>query len=125
MPDEIKKIKILAVDDDEDLLKLIEMFLKKKGYDIKCEPTGKNALDIVNSFEPDIIILDFIMPGMDGGKTFLLLQEKFDYKLPTIFLTGTMLKLSSHKVNPKISRYLRKPFDFEELDKLIKDILSL
>lgn len=61
--------KILLVDDDEDILDLLEYNLSKEGYDVKTALNGKIAIEIANKFLPDLIIMDVMMPEMDGIET--------------------------------------------------------
>ncbi|QQG46142.1 MAG: response regulator [Candidatus Niyogibacteria bacterium] len=66
MTDEIKK-KILIVDDDEFLLDMYAIKFRESGFEIEVTISGPSALDkIKNGFSPDIILLDIVMPGMDG-----------------------------------------------------------
>lgn len=60
------KFKILVVDDEEDILELLEYNLSKEGYDVKTAENGKEAIEIAKSFIPHIILLDIMMPSMDG-----------------------------------------------------------
>lgn len=58
--------KILVVDDEEDILELIRFNLSRDGYDISCAKTGENALKALKSDPVDLIVLDLMLPGMDG-----------------------------------------------------------
>jgi two-component system alkaline phosphatase synthesis response regulator PhoP len=61
-----KKYKILIVDDEPSIRELLEYNLRKAGYQTKCSYSGKDALSCVKSFAPDLILLDIMMPDMDG-----------------------------------------------------------
>ena len=65
----MKSNKILLVDDDEDILDLLEYNLVKVGYEVKTASNGKKAIEIASTFLPDLIILDVMMPEMDGIET--------------------------------------------------------
>lgn len=58
--------KIVVVDDEEDILELVEFNLAKEGYRISCKRSGEEALDYVRSNPPDLVILDLMLPGVDG-----------------------------------------------------------
>ena len=58
--------KILAVDDEEDLLKLLSYNLVNSGYKVDCVTTGEEALEKARVFPPDLILLDLMLPGIDG-----------------------------------------------------------
>lgn len=68
-------IKVLIVDDEEDILEFVSYNLSKEGYEIKTANNGASALEIANDFTPDLIILDIMMPGMDGIEVCTLMRE--------------------------------------------------
>ena len=67
--------KILIVDDEHDVSKLLETRLKAKGYDVDLAINGKEGLDKVKTFNPDLIILDILMPVMDGFEFFKTIKK--------------------------------------------------
>jgi two-component system, OmpR family, alkaline phosphatase synthesis response regulator PhoP len=58
--------KVLAVDDDESILELLKYNLEKQGYDVRTASEGQEAVDIAKKFHPDLVLLDIMMPKMDG-----------------------------------------------------------
>jgi len=62
----MNKVKILLVDDEEDILEMIKYNLEKDDYDVQIANNGELAIDIAQSFKPHVILLDIMMPGMDG-----------------------------------------------------------
>lgn len=58
--------KILVVDDDHDILEILEYNLNKQGYQVRIADRGNSALEILSEYKPDLILLDIMMPGMDG-----------------------------------------------------------
>lgn len=71
----MKKEKILLVDDEPDIIDLISYNLEKEGYDIKSADNGRDAIQIAKEFIPDLILLDVMMPEMDGIETCVELRE--------------------------------------------------
>ena len=71
----MKKEKILLVDDEPDIIDLISYNLEKEGYDIKAADNGRDAIRIAKDFLPDLILLDVMMPEMDGIETCVELRE--------------------------------------------------
>jgi len=71
----VKKEKILLVDDEPDIIDLISYNLEKEGYDIKSADNGRDAIQIAKEFIPDLILLDVMMPEMDGIETCVELRE--------------------------------------------------
>jgi len=108
----MNKVKVLLVDDEVDYLSMMEMRIESWGYDVLVASEGKEALAIIKEELPDIAILDFSMPGMDGVE---LLKEirKFAKKLPVIMLTAhsevkniqDAKKLGVSSFIPKLSAY--------------------
>jgi two-component system alkaline phosphatase synthesis response regulator PhoP len=70
-----KTNKILIVDDDIDILELLQYNLEKEGYEVKIANNGQKALDIASIFQPNLVLLDIMMPGIDGVETCRLLRE--------------------------------------------------
>ncbi len=64
-----KSVKILLVDDEPDILEFVSFNLKKENYDVNTCNNGKDALNMALSFKPDLILMDVMMPGMDGIET--------------------------------------------------------
>jgi two-component system alkaline phosphatase synthesis response regulator PhoP len=65
----MKKEKILLVDDEPDILEIVGYNLKKEGYEVSTADNGKDAIKVAKEFKPDLIILDVMMPEMDGMET--------------------------------------------------------
>src|SRR5947207_3861917 len=87
--------KILIVDDDPDILEFLSYNLKKEGYEIRTAANGRLALKEAEKFLPDIILLDVMMPEMDGIETCRLLRENPDFKdVYIIFLTARIEEYS-------------------------------
>ncbi len=82
-------IKVLIVDDEEDILEFVSYNLLKEGYQIEIANDGPSAIEKAEQFGPDLIILDIMMPGMDGIEVCTLLRENKDLKNTLIvFLTA-------------------------------------
>ena len=116
-------MKILVVEDEERIRKVIKSFLEKKGYNVKEACDGEEGLDIFYEWNPDLILLDVMMPKKDG---FTLAQEirALNPDIPVIFLTAKTMKediLEGFKIGA--DDYLTKPFSMEELLLRIEAIL--
>ncbi len=72
----MKKEKILLVDDEPDIIDLITYNLEKEGYDIQSATNGRDAIEMAKTFIPDLILLDVMMPEMDGIETCVELREQ-------------------------------------------------
>lgn len=62
----MSKAHILAVDDEEDILEVIRYNLEREGYKVTCAESGKKALALIRSQIPDLVLLDVMLPGLDG-----------------------------------------------------------
>lgn len=71
----VKKEKILLVDDEPDIIDLIAYNLEKEGYEIRSANNGRDAIEIAREFVPDLILLDVMMPDMDGIETCVEIRE--------------------------------------------------
>jgi two-component system alkaline phosphatase synthesis response regulator PhoP len=81
--------KVLVVDDEEPILELLKYNLEKEGYDVKIADNGKLAVDIARKFKPDLVLLDIMMPQMDGVETCRQLRAMTDLMSTYIvFLTA-------------------------------------
>ncbi|GGM72853.1 DNA-binding response regulator [Dyadobacter beijingensis] len=81
--------KVLVVDDDSDIVELLEYNLTKEGYSVLTASNGKKAIDIARAFIPDLILLDIMMPQLDGIETGRILRQNPDIKNTYIlFLTA-------------------------------------
>lgn len=84
-----KEAKILLVDDEPDILELLKFNLVKEGFDVETADNGKLGIEIASKFKPDVILLDVMMPEMDGIETCIRLRENKDLKNTIIaFLTA-------------------------------------
>jgi two-component system alkaline phosphatase synthesis response regulator PhoP len=81
--------KVLVVDDDSDIVELLEYNLTKEGYSVLTASNGRKAIDIAKAFVPDLILLDIMMPQLDGIETGRILRQNPDIKNTYIlFLTA-------------------------------------
>jgi len=83
------KSQILVVDDEEDILELVRFNLSKKGYQVICATTGEKAVEIAQSGLPDLIVLDLMLPGMDGLEVAKFLRNNPETQnIPIVMLTA-------------------------------------
>ena len=115
--------RVLVVDDEENIRDLIAMGLRYEGFEVQTEDNGRAALNAVPAFRPDLIVLDVMMPDLDGFEVCRRLQADGE-RAPVIFLTarkGMEDKLTGLTIGG--DDYLTKPFGFEELLARIKVVL--
>jgi two-component system KDP operon response regulator KdpE len=115
--------KILLVDDDPTLLRFLQDFLLTEGFVVLTANSGQEALRLAFRDHPDLVVLDVMMPGMDGWEVCARLREMSE--IPIIFLTAKTTeqdKLRGFQLG--VDDYLTKPFSFAELTARIQAILS-
>lgn len=118
--------KILVVDDEADTIFLISSILKQEGFDIIGAEGGVECLKLLESVKPDLIILDIMMPDMDGWETFHKIRVE-DPDVPICIITvksqnfDRMLGLNVLNAND----YITKPFDADDLVQRIRTILGM
>jgi two-component system, OmpR family, alkaline phosphatase synthesis response regulator PhoP len=121
-----EQIKILLVDDDPDILEFLEYYLKKEGYIISQASNGKEALKIANTVVPDLILLDVMMPEMDGIETCKELRKNSRLKdTYIIFLTARIEEYSEIAgFSAGADDYLNKPIKPGALLSRIKTVVK-
>ena len=114
-----KRPLILVADDFEPLRKLLRVSLSLEGYGVVMASDGKSALSLFQKYEPDLIILDIMMPGLDGFQVLERIRQHSN--VPIIMLTARdeTLSLSLGLCNGA-DDYVKKPFDMLELTARIR-----
>ena len=118
--------KILIADDSATVRHLILKFLDGEGYDIVTTSDSANVVDLIHEINPDLVISDIMMPGMDGY-TFVrhIRKENPKESLPVIIMsTKNKETMEDLFVSYGISGYLQKPFDKEQLISMIRKVLE-
>ena len=117
--------KILVVDDEPDVVSLLDLMLKGQGYSVIVAVDGQEALEKARSEKPDLILLDIMLPRIDGYKVARML--KFDEKysqIPIIMLTAKVQEKDRQMgMETGADEYITKPFDVTALLAKIKEIL--
>ena len=117
--------KILFVDDEDDIREVLQIRLESYGYQVMTAGSGEEALQKVQTDHPDLIILDIMMPGMDGLAVLKKLRkDESTSDLPVIMLTAKRKKLIGDLFEfENIQGFIEKPFESEVLLDLIKKAL--
>ena len=113
---------ILVIDDDKNILAILQMYLKKEGFDVATGERGDTALKIFEQTQPALVLLDVMLPGLDGWS--VLGQLRQISNVPVIMLTGkgdTLDRIQGLDLGA--DDYIPKPFDAKELIARIKAVL--
>lgn len=118
--------KVLVVDDDEHILRSLAQYLELEEFSVRTASGGAQALALVEEEKPDLMVLDVMMPEMDGFEVLENLRRKPETeKLPVIMLTardqhGDVLK--GYQMG--VSSYMVKPFNLDELVEVINQVFA-
>ena len=119
--------KIMIVDDEPDVVDLVKIVLKSEGYDVVTATSGREALEKIGDEMPDLVLLDIMMPQMDGWEVYNHIKTNSKTRdIPVAMLTAKSQSIDKmiglHVV--QVDDYITKPFGRAELLERVKKILS-
>ncbi len=119
--------RIVYIEDDPEMIDLVTLILNRRGHQVKGANGGRQGLDIIRSEQPDIILLDLMMPDMDGWDVYQQIKaNEVTREIPVIIITAKAQAidrvLGLHIA--KVDDYISKPFRPQELVDSIERILS-
>ena len=117
---------ILIADDDPNIRKMVEKILRFKGYNVIAAVNGQEALDKVQESKVDLVIVDGLMPILDGFNFSKKVRQEINPDLPIIMMTAVYRK-TQYKLRSKqwgIDSYLTKPFNVKELISKIESLIG-
>lgn len=119
--------RILIADDEEDVVTTLQFTLEKEGYQCLTAYDGKEALDKAKGENPDLIVLDIMMPKMNGYEVSRLLKFDARFKhIPIVMLTArTQAKDKEIGRDTGADVYITKPFEMDDLVSTVHNILKL
>jgi DNA-binding response OmpR family regulator len=119
------KAKIMAVDDEPDILRLLERILKKAGYEFVGCLSGKEFLKRFKREKPDLVLLDIMMPEMDGWDVYKEIRKiNKEQKVAPLTALDVPPRIKKGILELGASDYITKPFDPDELIKKVEKILG-
>lgn len=115
---------VLVVDDDPNIRRMIVAALKRDGYSFLEAPNGRDALDLMRSERPDVVVLDLMMPVLSGWD---VLRERMSdaelRRIPVIIVSANRDPEVAHAVSQGICAFLPKPFDIGALAALVRSCM--
>ena len=119
------KKRVLLVDDDQDLLKMMKLRLESEGFEFMSAQNGLEMISLSKIKKPDVILLDIMLPGMDGYTALRELRKEDESKdIPIIVLTAKeKKKVGDLFALEKIAFFVEKPFETQDLLKKIRSLL--
>lgn len=119
---EQKRLRILAVDDEENIQVVMQEFLVSEGYEVRTAGSGPEALGIIGEFKPHIIFLDIRMPDMDGLQSLRRIRE-IDQTVEVVMISGfATIEIARRSLEIGAADYIGKPMDFSHIRKVIRHI---
>jgi DNA-binding response OmpR family regulator len=113
--------KILAVDDDNDIVDIIKIILEEEGYEVSTLTSGKNVFNVISSLRPDLILLDVMLGGMDGREICKAIKAHSLFKsIPVVMISASHNLQNLLKLPGSPNDFLSKPFDIDSLISKVK-----
>jgi DNA-binding response OmpR family regulator len=106
------KAKVLIVEDNSDVRRLYAIGLNQRGFEVKLAANGAEAVERIRAEKPDILLLDWLMPLMDGDEVLRRIGVPNGHRMPVIVISG---QPEPDKRDPRIRSWLTKPVSIEEL----------
>jgi DNA-binding response OmpR family regulator len=124
MPEDNPGKKIMVIDDEPSVRRLLKNFLEEQGFRVILESDGSKALERVPEILPDILIMDLLLPGEHGIDLVKTVKEK--YFIPVIIITGIYHREEIKDTMDEyfVEGFLRKPFKLDELLENINNIIE-
>ncbi len=124
MSNSTESLKVLLVDDEVDLLKATKKALEHRGFSVKTAQNGYEAMSSMELEKPDVVVLDILMPGINGEQTFYQMQDRWG-NVPVIILTGHGTPAQAFLTAKRgVADYVHKPCDIDFLVSKIRAVTS-
>jgi two-component system response regulator MprA len=114
--------RILIVDDEQAMREGIAELLRLEGYTVVTAADGRAAVAVVEGEAPDLVLMDVMMPGMDGREAYLAMRAHPNGRTIPIVLSSALVDPGA--LDPGVSAFLPKPFDLDHLLQLVERLLS-
>jgi len=114
---------VLIVDDEPDIIMLLRLALEAAGYATVEATDGKEALEVIRSSHPDLVLLDIMMPGMDGWATLEHLDETGEHPRVIMVTAKTASRERDRAMEMGVDDFVTKPFEPDELLERMRRVL--
>ncbi len=118
--------KILVVDDEPSIVVPLQFLMEQNGYEVKTAATGEEAIEAVSSYRPDLVLLDIMLPGMDGFETCQRIRQTPEGRqIRIIFLTAMGREMDIAKgMSLEPDDYITKPFSNADVMDRVRRLVS-
>lgn len=123
--DSHKCLRVLLVEDDESLTEIMEEVFHQEGYYFKCISSIDNILQLMFEFQPQVVILDYILPKVNGGELCSQIKQHRDFCKVPVIIYSAYSKVLLSLGNYGCDAFIEKPFDLELLLRQIRKLATL
>jgi DNA-binding response OmpR family regulator len=125
-PTESKRARVLIVEDEADLAWVEQFNLEEEGYEVLVAPEGRTAIEQLALFSPHVLVLDVMLPHVDGWKVLAHAQELPAHRRPKVILVSAIAGVSDQvrAQDLGVGSFLAKPFEMDELVRLVGEALQ-
>jgi CheY-like chemotaxis protein len=116
--------RVLVVEDEADLAWVERFNLEEEGYEVQVAPEGRAALDAVGSFRPDVLVLDVMLPHLDGWSVLAKIRELPEDRRPHVILVSAVAGVRDQLQAEGVKSFLAKPFDMDDLVRLVGEAVT-
>ena len=119
--------RIIYIEDEQEMIDLVRLILSRKGYQVKGAIGGQEGLDLVRAESPDLVLLDLMMPDMDGWEVYQQMKAGTTTRgIPVIVITAKAQNIDKvlgvHIA--KVDDYISKPFSPQQLIESVENVLN-
>jgi DNA-binding response OmpR family regulator len=127
MAEDGRTVKIVCIEDDPKTIDLVKLILKKEGFEVTGVDNGRDGLSVIEEIRPDLVLLDLMMPDMDGWEVYQSMRANDSMRqVPVIVLTAKAQSIDKvlglHIA--KVDDYITKPFSPGELIQSVRKVLA-
>lgn len=118
---------VLLVEDETNIIEAIRFLLSREGWQVDCHSDGASAVDKIRAMRPDLVVLDYMLPGKNGMDILKELRADPDFiKLPILMLTARgQSRDRAEAEKAGVSRFMTKPFSNTEVMTAVRDLVQL
>jgi len=118
------KRKILIIDDDQAVLEILNEWLSLDGFQVKAISEIENILEVINRFNPHVILLDFLLKGTNGGELCYQIKSSYKYNLLPVIIFSAFPERVLSLDRYRCDLFIQKPFDLNTLEQQINALIS-